>query len=1218
MAEQHFRPLRKGLYIAINGKDDLSKAKYIRGTSENPGGWLPSQNFLQSEHAQNMHLDLNLFPNGKLPKVFVDAVESLNRGEQLSIEWVKDMNAKHRQAFYNGDEEELTCGFDPISIEKLVDYMNVFYPGWQAKQKWSTLRDIDTTKGKLTTIQNRNSKRTFNHKDGIKTWSEMVETVRKPKSFSELKSVAKQVITNQVPLSEPSRSLKKPLPIAGARRTTGPTPENNTSSPLDYTIRKRQLNPSPFYTQPIININVKAPKIKSSINPIFNPSFAPSFSPTSNSNPSFNPSFTPTSNSNPSFNPTFTPTSNPSFAPTSNPSFNPSSNPSFNPNFQPPPPPSVPQTVDSLAVIQAKNEAIASEIVNNLREELRLVNESKDRLITEKHGIQMELERIRGEITHKETQWEQEKKDMRSNFQAENILIAQRWDAKMKEIEEERRTAIALKVPSSPEISEDELNLKLAPKIQSIREDFEKRLQEIQTNHDTVQKGLHGELEEAKRKLAENQQLVTLSDEDKQRLTQRIATLESNMEQRELSYKSLLETNKKSYEDQYNLLKSTTNDNISQKFDEITKSLNDTKQKELDALRVNYEAKLQDRQKEYENDFYSSRKRISDMEKEFEVITNQNTILKTNVTELETKLESQTTTVLQQLKDTTEQNRLELIRVQNENANQINVFLDVVTLIQPFVIKVLQTRFEQEEENLVKFIQSNPNDFLSATIGWSDFKDIFQRRLESNQLPFWDDFIKDKTLATEKQTNYLKSFFDSIYDQNSTSFINRYETIYLRRVGELKMGTQHNIIQEKDRMAQKLQIETEQALNQSKNATEQLINQKEESDLQAMFLTQLSSKNLMSNVFDFTYKDLGIIPPELLNRMVVGKTADNLKIIRSSGLLSNVFHPAKILSSLEDYFKKLNQGVIETPKQEQLLEKTFKLQRNNLLLAWDNYFGTLLDVAIHKFHNQQSQLEFQQQREKMVNQVSQIQNLKDELFASESYLKTAEQGLVQVSEELRSVYDGIVPPITAPVTIIPSEPLTLPPIASIIPDIPIQSPLESLVPPPIEEEKPKQRLDLPAKFKKDKIESSEERTYNLAELATGIAQSNLQSKNEAKKKRDRETRLEENRGRRGTRDIEEEERPRKRSTSRSSELNIGVEEIPTFTLKPGKPQKGTKSIQDMNVIEAASLLQSLNQTKFRNDRDLSDLDKKRNAIVSEQLIRHIQDLNNEVPLETES
>lgn len=182
MAEHYFRPLKRGLFISINGKDDLSQPKYIRGTTEEPGGWLPSDKFAASDHIQGMHLDVNLFPHGKTPVVFEDAVKELLAGKQLTIEWLKGMNAKHRQRFYDGDDSEMTCGFEPLSIEKLVNWMNTFHPGWQKKQTPTTFRGLKYSKLSFTNLQKRNQKRTFQTSQGIKTWNEMLEKYKRPYS----------------------------------------------------------------------------------------------------------------------------------------------------------------------------------------------------------------------------------------------------------------------------------------------------------------------------------------------------------------------------------------------------------------------------------------------------------------------------------------------------------------------------------------------------------------------------------------------------------------------------------------------------------------------------------------------------------------------------------------------------------------------------------------------------------------------------------------------------------------------------------------------------------------------------------------------------------------------------------------------------------------------------------------------------------------------------
>ena len=213
MAEHYFRPLKRGLYISINGTDDLSKAKYLRGTNKDPGGWLPSKDFATSDHAQSMHLDVNLFPHGKTPVVFEDAVKELLEGKQLTMDWLKTMNAKHRQRFYDGDDDEMTCGFEPLSVAKLIDWMNTFHPGWQTKQTPAHLRKVDWTKGRLTTIQNKNKKRKFETMDGVKSWDEIMSSL--PFKSSSTFKLQKRFLNDEYKVVTTNRKGLPPPPPSG-------------------------------------------------------------------------------------------------------------------------------------------------------------------------------------------------------------------------------------------------------------------------------------------------------------------------------------------------------------------------------------------------------------------------------------------------------------------------------------------------------------------------------------------------------------------------------------------------------------------------------------------------------------------------------------------------------------------------------------------------------------------------------------------------------------------------------------------------------------------------------------------------------------------------------------------------------------------------------------------------------------------------------------------
>lgn len=248
MAENYFRPLKRGLFIPITGKDDLSKPKYIRGTEGDPGGWLPAESFMNSEQARNTHLDINLFPNGKIPVVFQDAVRELANGQQLTLSWLKDMNAKHRERFYSGDNSEMTCGFEGVTIEKLVNWMNVFHPGWQKQQKPKTLQDIHQTKYKLTSTQTRNNKRTFQTANGVKPWSEMVERYKRPSFVDQKNAVLEKINWATGPQLETTYNV---LPTIFTqkkfvRRPPGPPPlppRPPSSSSLPPTKRRKYTDP---------------------------------------------------------------------------------------------------------------------------------------------------------------------------------------------------------------------------------------------------------------------------------------------------------------------------------------------------------------------------------------------------------------------------------------------------------------------------------------------------------------------------------------------------------------------------------------------------------------------------------------------------------------------------------------------------------------------------------------------------------------------------------------------------------------------------------------------------------------------------------------------------------------------------------------------------------------------------------------------------------------
>lgn len=220
MTDDPIQFLRGGVYTNLNGKE-IPKAKYLRGKDGIQGGWLPSDEFMSDETVKQTHLDVNLFPHGKLPVVFQDAIKELACGEKLSIEWLKKMNLKHKERFMNGDDSELTCGFEPLSVQKLVDWMNTFEPGWHEKQNKKELEKLGI---KLTCLKSEQKKR-----EGLKRkWEENQksnnqQTKKKKKNIPiEKKSVTteKNVDLASTIVNDPEISNPKVVPKSKPKTKT--------------------------------------------------------------------------------------------------------------------------------------------------------------------------------------------------------------------------------------------------------------------------------------------------------------------------------------------------------------------------------------------------------------------------------------------------------------------------------------------------------------------------------------------------------------------------------------------------------------------------------------------------------------------------------------------------------------------------------------------------------------------------------------------------------------------------------------------------------------------------------------------------------------------------------------------------------------------------------------------------------------------------------------
>lgn len=128
MTEGLNQPLEGGIFVS---ESPPVNALFVRGNYQNPGNWLPSLSFVRGEIVKQKHLDINLLPYGTPPIVYQDAINQVLHGQEISLQWIKEMNRKHRQRFYDGDESEITCGFEPLSTKGLKSLLKFYYPEWE-------------------------------------------------------------------------------------------------------------------------------------------------------------------------------------------------------------------------------------------------------------------------------------------------------------------------------------------------------------------------------------------------------------------------------------------------------------------------------------------------------------------------------------------------------------------------------------------------------------------------------------------------------------------------------------------------------------------------------------------------------------------------------------------------------------------------------------------------------------------------------------------------------------------------------------------------------------------------------------------------------------------------------------------------------------------------------------------------------------------------------
>jgi hypothetical protein len=997
VAEHYFRPLRKGLFLSINGKDDLSKARFIRGSNENPGGWLPSKNFAASDHVQNMHLDVNLFPHGKTPVVFTDAVKELLEGKQLTIEWLKDMNTKHRQRFYDGDESEMTCGFEPLSVEKLVNWMNTFHPGWQAKQKPSNLSQLDLTKGKLSTIQNRNQKRTFQTDEGVKTWDEMISRYSRGSSIAQIKADMKeQIIAKQ---EEPELKLlewkpeesvqqKSKIRIGEGPVLTERVEENPIPMIWNYKTRERnpeiievptapivpvapvvnvklklskKLLPSLFKEQPPINIYNNMPEIKF---PDIN--IAPA-----------------------AVNVTSAPVNiAPAAVNVTSPAVN------VNPNLYFPsdgPGRSAPPSDATIAASQIVNE-------ENTRVLQQKWQEEKALLVAEKERVQQSYMEAKQERITATAQLDLFKKEMEGKkvideekFKLERERIMQKHKLKIETLDNIHKEALKTALESKKKDYDYDLEIQLKTQKDELLAKFNEEKETMtltkQNTIDTLTTQLVA---------LQTQNTLLLDDPEKKFVVSQIKTLEDRIVEINKTHLIALKDKEDLLQTQQESIRSQLNQTHAEHILHLKTLWEGETKVALDNLKNEYEA-----QKIIDQTF--AKTEVDRMSKELlEVKRNEIGLLKTNQ-EMGVKLEKAETWV---------NNRVEEVQKQLEVTNQVALraveqnLKDKEDHIKEILAK--QKNIPQEisdffkgyypsfDEQLRKRLRGDP------TLDIKDISVVIRSQLNESRDESLEVFLKNFSFKlSPEQINDISKIFKDTWEVNLSQFLTQANTIFVEFQGTSQLN--------EERELNKKLVEQQKILdNTLKQKQEEITIKTQNIEAIQMVTAQITNSKLYDDLFGKKAIDLiaSLSKNTLLKMNPVAMSPAYVKatIVLERNHQINLTTNKKTLMTEVANFLKTNNAGSGIPGIDGIIDSTVYRYGDHIATQFWDIVNVNLQVPVIKLWDEANRSKVQQIEEKAQVKIHQnekiISQLKEDLVASEDLIQLGRSNYEEVGSRM--------------------------------------------------------------------------------------------------------------------------------------------------------------------------------------------------------------------------
>jgi hypothetical protein len=1003
MAEQYFRPLKNGLFIAINGKP-VPKAEYIRGTEEDPGGWLPSDKFAQSDHIQGMHLDVNLFPHGKNPVVFDDAVKELLDGKQLTMEWMKEMNAKHRQRFYDGHDEEMTCGFEPLSIEKLVNYMNTFHPGWQKHQTPTTFREMNRQKIHSTNLQKRNEKRTFAAHDGTKTWKEMKDRYQRGSFLSQKQNLQEAMNTSKItPNREPEAFSFQERPIVEEgivdESLFYPQVKRRKTPSLPYFQVKRRKTPKP-YPRPIINVNVKTPKID--FNPALNINPAPI-----NINPApinINPA--PINIALPSINTILG---------------------ANNDNERPPPSASVREAVVAAVV----NEEVMDIQNQALDDSFQLAKQRENGLKADIEKLKLEKTKLIFELDQQKEELASQKRISDAELKVKEQAIVQLKDAKLKEIETSVQLALeAQKIVAPAPVPDAEIE-DLRSKLKLEKEKNAKEIEDMDKTHRAAIKTIEDEMEVLK---AEKRKTSLTSDDEINKLTRKITSLGTDIELLKVEHTQALKAKEEFFDIEKKALQAQMVTEVNQQWEVAKTSLVALKNKELEAVRVEHHLQFEELKNQAQTaiqDKQAQLVQLDNMGVELEGKYRQ--VVQQNVT-LEAQVVQEKNTLLAGFQKTLKNAQLVVRQTEDLTEKKVNAVLEIQKHYPEIIKTHLDKLFGKINQNILNAMRENPERFRIDLL--PQYLGTYQT--ESDRLIYMNHAfnslnIDDFPSLTEKDLEATKPLFAQIFESAIQAQMMNTARIYTEGVARLGFEESKMQLEQANEKVVNFQQQLEEIREEANQMRKQVVQVSKDGEDYKTLTAQISPVTIENMYGEKIDSFLAGLNDQSWDMLVAGTPRSRLLTLGRIPTSSVFTNWITIENDLFEFLRNSNQA-LKIP--DATIKKIIGMNKNNIGAYRDALVQSKLTPLVeeHKKKKHAEQLHYIEEEAKLktieVERKALVENkkLEDDLYVANTLLNAAEVAYQETGEVLRSIQTGQpieteVPKISLPASFKKNKPI---------------------------------------------------------------------------------------------------------------------------------------------------------------------------------------------------